>query len=84
MHKNFRLIVSAIALAATAPLSAAPLGDEPIPVPRTIKQGVDFVYVDPQLNTVASRHQRPQNWLLRVIGFDWAFGGRRGPSCSLR
>jgi murein L,D-transpeptidase YcbB/YkuD len=61
---------------AASPLGAAPLGDEPIPVPQNIKQGIDFVYVDPQLNNVARRHQRPQNWLLRVISFDWAFGGR--------
>ncbi|MGN6155649.1 MAG: L,D-transpeptidase family protein [Sphingomicrobium sp.] len=77
MNKKFRLIVSAVALLATTPLVAAPLGDEPIPVPRNIKQGIDFVYVDPQLNNVARRHQRPENWLLRVISFDWAFGGRR-------
>jgi murein L,D-transpeptidase YcbB/YkuD len=77
MHKKFRLIVSSVALLATTPLVAAPLGDEPIPVPRNIKQGIDFVYVDPQLNNVARRHQRPENWLLRVISFDWAFGGRR-------
>jgi murein L,D-transpeptidase YcbB/YkuD len=77
MHKTLRTLFGAMALFATAPLVAAPLGDEPIPVPRTIKQGIDFVYVDPQLNNVARRHQRPQNWLLRVISFDWAFGGRR-------
>lgn len=77
MQKKYRLIVSALALLAAAPLGAAPLGDEPIPVPRTIKQGVDFVYVDPALNNVARRHQRPENWLLRVISFDWAMGGRR-------
>ena len=77
MQKKYRLIVSALALLAAAPVGAAPLGDEPIPVPRTIKQGVDFVYVDPALNNVARRHQRPENWLLRVISFDWAMGGRR-------
>jgi murein L,D-transpeptidase YcbB/YkuD len=77
MHKKFRMIVSAVALLAATPLVAAPLGDEPIPVPRTIKQGIDYVYVDPALNNVAKRHQRPENWLLRVISFDWAFGGRR-------
>ena len=77
MHKTFRLILSAAALLAATPLVAAPLGDEPIPVPRTIKQGIDYVYVDPALNNVAKRHQRPENWLVRVISFDWAFGGRR-------
>ncbi len=75
MHRIFRTIASAAALLAATPLAAAPLGDEPIPVPTTVKQGIDYVYVDPQLNKVAHRHQRPQNWLLRVISFDWAFGG---------
>jgi len=56
MHKTFRLILGAAALLAAAPLSAVPLGDEPVAVPRTIKQGIDFVYVDPQLNAVAKRH----------------------------
>ena len=52
---------------ATAPLGAAqgPRGDEPVAVPRTIKQGIDFVYVDPQMSTVARRKQKPQNWLQR-------------------
>jgi murein L,D-transpeptidase YcbB/YkuD len=79
---RFRIFVTAAALAAVAlPVNAAPpRGDEPVAVPRTIKQGIDFVYVDPALSNVAKRHQRPQNWLLRVISFDWAFGGgsRRG------
>jgi L,D-transpeptidase YcbB len=76
MHKKFRLILGAAALlAATPALSAAPRGDEPIAVPRTIKQGIDFVYVDPQMSTVARRRQRPQNWLARVFSLD--FGGRR-------
>ena len=53
---------------ATAPLSAAqPRGDEPVAVPRTIKQGIDFVYVDPQMSSVARRKQRPQNWLPRLF-----------------
>src|SRR6188768_2600418 len=78
MHKKIQLILGASALIATAPLPAAafPQGDEPIAVPRTIRQGIDFVYVDPDLNNVARRHQRPTNWLLRTIGLDWAFGGR--------
>ncbi len=73
------LLFSALALAltSTAHSAAPPRGDEPIPVPRSIKQGIDYVYVDPDLNSVAQRHQRPQNWLLRVISFDWAFGGRQ-------
>lgn len=77
MYKKISIALGAAALFATAPASAFPLGDEPVAVPRNIKQGIDFVYVDPQLNAVAKRHQRPVNWLLRTIGLDWAFGGRR-------
>jgi murein L,D-transpeptidase YcbB/YkuD len=78
MHRKFRIILGLAAFSLAAPLSAAPIrGDEPIAVPRNIKQGIDFVYVDPELSNVARRHQRPVNWLLRTIGFDWAFGGRR-------
>jgi len=79
MHKQIWMFIGAAALVAAAPLSAAafPQGDEPVAVPRTIKQGIDFVYVDPDLGNVAKRHQRPTNWLLRTIGLDWAFGGRR-------
>ncbi len=80
MHKKIRLIAGAAALiAAAAPISATaqPRGDEPIAVPANVKQGIDFVYVDPQLNSVARRHQRPTNWLLRTIGLDGLFGDRR-------
>jgi murein L,D-transpeptidase YcbB/YkuD len=80
MKRTTRRIVAAVALLATAaPASAVapPRGDEPIAVPRNIRQGIDFVYVDPQLSAVAQRHQRPTNWLLRAIGMDWAFGERR-------
>ncbi|HET9811269.1 MAG TPA: L,D-transpeptidase family protein [Sphingomicrobium sp.] len=78
-------ILLGAALAVAMPLSAAPAqgifrGDEPIAVPRNIKQGIDFVYVDPQLSNIAKRHQRPVNWLLRTIGFDWATGRRNGPN----
>jgi murein L,D-transpeptidase YcbB/YkuD len=78
MHKKIRMIFGAAALLAATPLLAEgfPQGDEPVAVPRSIKQGIDFVYVDPDLNNVAKRHQRPTNWLLRTIGLDWAFGGR--------
>lgn len=70
--KKITLILGAAALAlAGAPASALPQGDEPVAVPRHVKQGIDFVYVDPALSTVAKRQQRPTNWLLRTIGFDW-------------
>lgn len=74
MYTKFFLFLGAAALLAATPLAAAPRGDEPIAVPRTIKQGIDFVYVDPQMSTVAlevagvpKRHQRPQNWLQRIL-----------------
>ncbi|MCW3796962.1 L,D-transpeptidase family protein [Sphingomonas sp. BN140010] len=67
------------ALLATTPLVAAePRGDEPVAVPRAIKQGIDFVYVDPQMSTVARRKQRPQNWLSRI--FNPASARRNAPN----
>ena len=74
-------IAGALALTLALPVSAAsvgPLGDEPIAVPSNIKQGIDFVYVDPQLSNIAHRHQRPQNWLARLFSFD--FGSRSRPN----
>ena len=59
----------AAAMVATTPLAAQPRGDEPVAVPRSIKQGIDFTYVDPQMSTVARRRQRPQNWLQRIFNF---------------
>lgn len=78
---SFRLLLGAVALSVAVPVTAAPpRGDEPVAVPRNIKQGIDFVYVDPDLSNVARRNQRPTNWLLRTIGFDWAFGDRERPN----
>ena len=75
MRKTFGLILGALALTAATPAAAqGPRGDEPIAVPRTIKQGIDFVYVDPQMSNVARRRQRPQNWLARL--FDFGASGR--------
>ncbi len=76
MRKKLGLIVGAAALFSATPLLAQ-RGDEPVAVPRTIKQGIDFVYVDPDMNNVARRHQRPQNWFQRILSFDFA-GGRSG------
>jgi murein L,D-transpeptidase YcbB/YkuD len=74
VHGPLRLILGAAALLAATPLAAAtPLGDEPIAVPRSIKQGIDFVYVDPQMSTVAKRKQKPRNWLQRTF----SFGGKK-------
>jgi murein L,D-transpeptidase YcbB/YkuD len=68
MRKTIHLILGAAALTLAAPLAAQPRGDEPIAVPASIKQGIDFVYVDPQMSTVARRQQRPRNWLQRLFG----------------
>lgn len=70
MRMKITLLLGVLALSTAAPVYAAPQGDEPIAVPRTIKQGIDFVYVDPQLSSVASRLQRPTNWLLRTSGLN--------------
>ena len=68
MRKKFSLILGAAALTAAVPLLAQPRGDEPIAVPSSIKQGVDFVYVDPDMSSVAIKQRRPRNWLRRVFG----------------
>jgi murein L,D-transpeptidase YcbB/YkuD len=68
MHKKLRLIFGAVALCAAVPLLAQPRGDEPVAVPSSIKQGVDFVYVDPQMSTVAIKKRKPRNWLQRIFG----------------
>jgi len=69
MRTQIKLILGALALSAAAPLiSAVPRGDEPVAVPTAIKQGIDFVYVDPAMSTVARRKQKPRNWLQRVFG----------------
>jgi len=76
--------LGAAALAVATPALSSgvqgPRGDEPIAVPRSIKQGVDFVYVDPAMSTVARRHQRPQNWLARIFKLDLGGGNRAGPN----
>ncbi len=77
MNVRYYLILGAAALLTAAPAAAIPRGDEPIAVPRTIKQGIDFVYVDPQMSTVAKRRQRPQNWLQRILNFDFGSASRR-------
>ena len=70
MHKIICLSLASVALVMAAPVAAIPKGDEPVAVPRTIRQGIDFVYVDPQMSSVAKRRQRPQNWLQRLPSFD--------------
>jgi len=73
MHKKLYFFFALAAALGASPVAAQPRGDEPIAVPRTIKQGVDFVYVDPQMSNVAKRRQKPQNWLARAFNF----GGRQ-------
>lgn len=77
MKKSIFLCLATAALSAATPLWALPKGDEPIAVPSTIRQGIDFVYVDPQMSSVAHRRQRPQNWLARLMNFDPSGGGRQ-------
>ena len=74
--KKLSFALGAFALLVTTPLSAQFRGDEPVAVPRTIRQGIDFVYVDPQMSSVARKRQRPQNWLARMFNAD--SGGRQG------
>jgi murein L,D-transpeptidase YcbB/YkuD len=71
MRNTFKIILAATAfMVATPVLSAEPKGDEPIAVPSNIKQGIDFVYVDPAMSSVAKRHQKPRNWLARLFKGD--------------
>jgi L,D-transpeptidase YcbB len=78
MRSKLAIILGAVSMVATTPLAAQPRGDEPVAVPRSIKQGIDFTYVDPQMSTVARRRQRPQNWLQRI--FNFSGGSRQGPN----
>ncbi|MEO5577502.1 MAG: L,D-transpeptidase family protein [Sphingomicrobium sp.] len=73
--KNLTIIFGAIALVATIPAPAQLRGDEPLAVPTAVRQGIDFVYVDPQMSSVARKRQRPQNWLARM--FSGEGGGER-------
>jgi len=61
------LAAATVTTATQAPAQRTPRGDEPVAVPTSIRQGIDFVYVDPQMTTVAKRRQRPQNWLQRIF-----------------
>ena len=67
--KKLAFVLAVTAMLAVSPAAAqvGPRGDEPVAVPRTIKQGIDFVYVDPQMSSVARKRQRPQNWLSRIF-----------------
>ena len=66
MRNKLGLIVGAAALFSATPLLAQ-RGDEPVAVPSKIKQGIDFVYVDPDMSNIAQRHQKPRNWLARLF-----------------
>ncbi len=74
--KKLTIFLGAIAMIATTPAPAQMRGDEPVAVPRAVHQGIDFVYVDPQMSSVARKRQRPQNWLARMFNGDG--GGRQG------
>ena len=77
LMKKLRFTLGALALLAAGPSVAAPQGDEPVAVSAGVRQGIDFIYVDPDLANV-SRHQRPQNWLDRM--FSGSAGQSGGPS----
>ena len=80
MRKTMLSIFGAAAVLVAAPLPAAdPRGDEPIAVPRSIKQGIDFVYVDPAMSSVARRKQKPRNWLSRIFNPGSARAGAPNP-----
>ena len=70
--------LGAVVLLAATPSWSAPRGDEPVAVAGSIRQGIDFVYVDPKMSTVAKRRQRPQNWLARMFSGDPGASGRAG------
>ncbi|MEO6579824.1 MAG: L,D-transpeptidase family protein, partial [Sphingomicrobium sp.] len=67
MKKKAYFALAGMALLGASPAAAAPRGDEPVAVPTNIRQGIDFIYVDPKMSTVARRRQRPQNWLARAF-----------------
>lgn len=71
---NIRIPLGAVALLSSTQIPAQPRGDAPVAVPRTIRQGIVLVHVDPRMNSVARRRQRPQNWLQRYA----ALNRRRG------
>ena len=71
--KKLHFALVAVALLAASPI-AAQRGDEPVAVAGNVRQGIDFVYVDPQMSSVARKKQRPQNWLARMFSGD---GGER-------
>ena len=73
--KTLHVSLGALALVLAAPSISAPRGDEPVAVASSVRQGIDFIYVDPKMTTVARRHQRPQNWLARAFKPD---SGRAG------
>ena len=77
--KKLIIVVGAIALVATIP-AAAQRGDEPVAVPTAVRQGIDFVYVDPQMSSVARKRQRPQNWLGRMFSGDGASDRQGAPN----
>lgn len=70
----YRQLLAATALALAAPLTAQSVDPgEPVAVASHVEQGIDFVYVDPQLSALAQqpRAQQPRNWMLRTVAFDW-------------
>ena len=78
--KKFKVLLGAVVLIAAMPAPAQFRGDEPVAVPRAVRQGIDFVYVDPQMSSVARKRQRPQNWLARMFSGDGGAGRQGAPN----
>ena len=67
MRTSVKLLLALAAFSTATPAIPQYRGDEPVAVPHTVRQGIDFVYVDPEMSSVARRYQRPQNWLARIF-----------------
>ncbi|QIL01814.1 L,D-transpeptidase family protein [Sphingomonas sinipercae] len=70
---NHRLLAALAATALSSPLAAASPSQlpDPLAVPASVAQGLDFVYVDPQLRTAVQPPRiQPANSLLRTVSYD--------------
>ena len=72
------LCLTLVALSFATPLPAAPRGDEPVAVASNVRQGIDFIYVDPELGNVALQKQ-PKKRRLRAFAADPARSGAPNP-----
>ena len=67
--KSVRLVLAAVLLSSTAPAFARPQPIEPVPIPPSIEQGVDMIYIDPEIAPTL----RDQEVAMHQISFEeWA------------